>query len=206
MVICGTGGLVPWAPVPMRIGMSMQGLPRVLESRFRCGVFDLGIGGGLVRPQPETGSDYYLGGRSMGLGVLMLTLFATQYSGNALFGFTGQAYRAGFTWLSILHSMIAVVAGYLLFAPQLYRLSREKQFVTPSDYIAFRFPSRALGAGGGLLMVVELRARPAQGWARGGAAVGRWMGSGSGPAGCHHVGLLHPGWRSVAWTERYRAQ
>lgn len=98
------------------------------------------------RRRDDSLSDYYLGGRSMGLGVLMLTLFATQYSGNALFGFTGQAYRAGFTWLSILHSMIAVVAGYLLFAPQLYRLSREKQFVTPSDYIAFRFPSRALGA------------------------------------------------------------
>ena len=48
------------------------------------------------RRRDDSLSDYYLGGRSMGLGVLMLTLFATQYSGNALFGFTGQAYRAGF--------------------------------------------------------------------------------------------------------------
>lgn len=97
------------------------------------------------RRRDDTLGDYYLGGRTMGLWVLMLTLFATQYSGNALFGFTGQAYRVGFTWLSILHSMIAVVAGYLLFAPQLYRLSKQQQFVTPSDYIDFRFPSRALG-------------------------------------------------------------
>jgi SSS family transporter len=96
--------------------------------------------------QDRSLGDYYLGGRGMGLWVLMLTLFATQYSGNALFGFTGQAYRVGFTWLAILHSMIAVVAGYLLFAPRLQRLSREQQFITPTDYVEFRFPSRALSA------------------------------------------------------------
>jgi SSS family transporter len=100
--------------------------------------------------------DYYLGGRGMGLWVLMLTLFATQYSGNALFGFTGQAYRVGFTWLAILHSMIAVVAGYLLFAPQLQRLSRQQYFITPNDYIEYRFPSRALSVLVALCLIVVL--------------------------------------------------
>ena len=100
--------------------------------------------------------DYYLGGRGMGLWVLMLTLFATQYSGNALFGFTGQAYRVGFTWLAILHSMIAVVAGYLLFAPQLQRLSRQQHFITPNDYIEYRFPSRALSVLVALCLIVVL--------------------------------------------------
>ena len=92
----------------------------------------------------------------MGLWVLMLTLFATQYSGNALFGFTGQAYRVGFTWLAILHSMIAVVAGYLLFAPQLQRLSRQQHFITPNDYIEYRFPSRALSVLVALCLIVVL--------------------------------------------------
>lgn len=106
--------------------------------------------------QDKSLGDYYLGGRGMGLWVLMLTLFATQYSGNALFGFTGQAYRTGFTWLAILHSMIAVVAGYLLFAPQLQRLSRQHHFITPNDYIEHRFPSRALSALVALCLVVVL--------------------------------------------------
>lgn len=106
--------------------------------------------------QDKSLGDYYLGGRGMGLWVLMLTLFATQYSGNALFGFTGQAYRVGFTWLAILHSMIAVVAGYLLFAPQLQRLSRQHHFITPNDYVEFRFPSRALSALVALCLIVVL--------------------------------------------------
>ena len=106
--------------------------------------------------QDKSLGDYYLGGRGMGLWVLMLTLFATQYSGNALFGFTGQAYRTGFTWLAILHSMIAVVAGYLLFAPQLQRLSRQHHFIPPNDYIEHRFPSRALSALVALCLVVVL--------------------------------------------------
>lgn len=114
--------------------------------------------GWVARRSRRDGSlgDYYLGGRSMGLPVLMLTLFATQYSGNALFGFTGQAYRAGFTWLAIVHSMIAVVAGYLLFAPQLQRLSRQYGFVTANDFIEHRFPSKPLSALVALCLVVVL--------------------------------------------------
>ena len=106
--------------------------------------------------QSHSLSDYYLSGRNMGLWVLMLSLFATQYSGNTLFGFTGQAYRTGLTCLAILHSMIAVVAGYLLFAPQLQRLSRREGFVTPSDFIEFRFPSRRLSALVSLCLIIVL--------------------------------------------------
>lgn len=117
----------------------------------------LGVGW-VARRSRRDGSlgDYYLGGRNMGLPVLMLTLFATQYSGNALFGFTGQAYRAGFVWLAIVHSMIAVVAGYLLFAPQLQRLSRQHGFVTANDFIEHRFPSKPLSALIALCLMVVL--------------------------------------------------
>ena len=62
----------------------------------------------------------------------------------------------GFTWLAILHSMIAVVAGYLLFAPQLQRLSRQQYFITPNDYIEYRFPYRALSVLVALCLIVVL--------------------------------------------------
>ena len=51
----------------------------------------LGVWGKKKRLNNSLG-DYYLAGRNLGLPVMLLTLFATQYSGNALFGFTGQAY------------------------------------------------------------------------------------------------------------------
>ena len=98
----------------------------------------LGVWGKKKRLNNSLG-DYYLAGRNLGLPVMLLTLFATQYSGNALFGFTGQAYRAGFSWIVIVHSMIVVVTGYLIFAPKLQRLAMRHQFVTPTDYIKFRF-------------------------------------------------------------------
>ena len=40
----------------------------------------------------NTLSDFYLAGRGMGVLILFLTLYATQYSGNTLVGFAGRAY------------------------------------------------------------------------------------------------------------------
>ena len=39
------------------------------------------------RRESDSMADFYLAGRSLGLGVLFLTLYATQYSGNTLFGY-----------------------------------------------------------------------------------------------------------------------
>ena len=45
-------------------------------------------------------ADFYLGGRGLGLMVLLLTLYATQYSGNTMLGFVGKSYRPGWQLLS----------------------------------------------------------------------------------------------------------
>ena len=111
---------------------------------------------GRLRRQENSLSDHYLGGRDIGLGVLVLTLFATQYSGNSLFGFTGQAYRQGLTWLVILHAMIFVVVGYLLFAPRLQQVARNHLLITPPDYVFLRFPSPALRLIVSLCMIFAL--------------------------------------------------
>ena len=92
----------------------------------------------------STLSDFYLAGRSIGLVVLLLTLFATQYSGNSLSGFPGQTYREGLAYYMSVTFMVAIVSGYLLFAPQLFKLSRLHNFVTPGDYLRYRFRSTAL--------------------------------------------------------------
>ena len=90
----------------------------------------------------NTLSDFYLAGRNMGVFVLLLTLYATQYSGNTLIGFAGKAYREGFTTLVSVTFMMSVIGAYLLFAPKLYRLSRKENFITIGDFIQYRFNCR----------------------------------------------------------------
>jgi len=100
--------------------------------------------------------DFFLAGRDMGFFVLFLTLYATQYSGNTLLGFSGAAYRNGLGFLVAVHFMTAVVVGYVFLAPRLYRLSREERFITPGDFVYFRFESHALRILVTLIMIFAL--------------------------------------------------
>jgi len=89
-------------------------------------------------------ADFYLAGPGFGFAVLFLTLFATQYSGNTFFAFTGATYRIGYLWILSLHFMTAVVICYLLYAPRLYVLAKARGYVTPSDYVHDRFGDNRL--------------------------------------------------------------
>lgn len=100
--------------------------------------------------------DYYLAGRNFGPIVLILTLYATQYSGNSIFGVSGNAYRLGYTWLVGVHYMLAIVMGYLLFAGKLHKLSKAHQFLTPSDYLFYRFRSKRLCTLASMIMIICL--------------------------------------------------
>lgn len=99
---------------------------------------------GKLKQKENSMADFYLAGRGMGLFVLFLTLYATQYSGNTIVGYAGKAYRGGYTVLVTVTFMMAVIGGYLVFAPKLYRLSRKLRFITIGDYIQYRFNSRTL--------------------------------------------------------------
>ena len=85
----------------------------------------------------NTLKDFYLAGNGLGVSVLFLTLFATQYSGNTFLGFTGATYRIGFPWILSIHFMTSIVVCYLLFAEKLHMLSKKNNYLTPSDYILF---------------------------------------------------------------------
>jgi SSS family solute:Na+ symporter/sodium/pantothenate symporter len=92
----------------------------------------------------ESLSDHFLAGRSLGFVVLLLTLFATQYSGNSLSGFPGQTYRQGLAYFMSVTFMVGIVAGYLLFVPTLFAQARKSQYITPNDYLRERFSNRYL--------------------------------------------------------------
>ena len=83
----------------------------------------IGIGFlGLAARRENTMADFYLAGNGFGFTILFLTLFATQYSGNTFFAFTGATYRLGYPWIVSLHFMTAVVICYLIYAPKLFQL------------------------------------------------------------------------------------
>ncbi len=104
----------------------------------------------------NTLEDFYLAGRGFGLIVLVFTLYATQYSGNSVFGVAGAAYRQGFGWLISVHYMLAIIVFYRAFAPKLHEIALRESFVTPVDYLHYRFDSRALSVLASIVMIVAL--------------------------------------------------
>ena len=124
-------------------------------SIYLLGLLSIGFVGWKSR-SAETLNDFYLGGKSTGLWVLVLTLYATQYSGNTLFGFTGKTYRVGFSWTVSVQFMTAVIVAYLIFAPRLFLLSRRHTFITPSDFLQHRFGYQPLTLSASFVMMVAI--------------------------------------------------
>ena len=106
--------------------------------------------------QTNTLHDFYVAGSGFGFFVLLMTLYATQYSGNTLFGFSGAAYRIGFPWILSVHSIAAIVMFLLAYALQLHRLSKQHEFVTPVDFLTFRYGYRPLALLASIVMIVVL--------------------------------------------------
>ena len=169
----------------------------------------IGIGWiGRMRRQADSLSDFYLAGRAMGLPVLFLTLYATQYSGNTLIGYTGITYRIGFAWTVSVLFMFSIIVGYLLFAPRLVVLARRLQFITPGDYIQYRFRSPFLTVAATLMMIYALaNFTLAQLKAMGAAVEGLTDGRVPSAYGIAALALIMVvyetlgGMRSVAWTD-----
>ena len=158
--------------------------------------------------QSDSMADFYLAGRSLGLAVLFLTLYATQYSGNTLFGYTGKTYRIGFEWTVSVVFMFSVIVGYMLFAPRLVALARKEGFITPGDYISYRFASPALTLLSTVLMIYALcNYTLAQLKAMGAAVEGITDGAVPGAYGIIALAVIMViyetlgGMRSVAWTD-----
>jgi solute:Na+ symporter, SSS family len=122
---------------------------------YLCSLLLIGWRGYKARRE-DTLRDFYLAGGGFGFSVLVLTLYATQYSGNTVFGVAGAAYREGFGWLIAVHYMLAIVVCYLIFAPKLYTLSRHGGYVTPVDFVQARFGSAALSLLASIVMIVAL--------------------------------------------------
>ncbi len=122
---------------------------------YLCSLIVIGWIGYNARRE-DTLRDFYLAGQGFGFVVLFLTLYATQYSGNTVFGVAGAAYREGFGWLIAVHYMLAIIVCYLIFAPKLHTLARHGGYVTPVDFVRERFGSAPLSLLSSVVMIVAL--------------------------------------------------
>ncbi len=115
----------------------------ILMGAYLASLILIGVAGRLARKEDSL-ADFYLSGRGMGLFVLFLTLYATQYSGNTLIGMAGKSYRQGYAFLVSVTFMMSVIGAYLIYAPKLHLLSKKKKFITIGDYIEYRYRSPVL--------------------------------------------------------------
>jgi len=98
--------------------------------------------------------DHFLAGRQLGPLVLFFTLYATSYSGNALLGYPGEAYRQGYLWIMSTGFMMAVTVAFHFLVPRLRPIAVARGFVTPGDWIRDRFGGDH--AGGALRIAVAV--------------------------------------------------
>lgn len=92
-----------------------------------------------------TPSDHFLAGRHLGVFVLFLTLYATTYSGNSLLGYPGEAYRRGFSWIMATGFMVSIIVVFHTFVPRLRPIAVREKFVSPGDWVSFRFGAEPAG-------------------------------------------------------------
>jgi Na+/proline symporter len=133
---------------------------------------------------------------------------ATQLSGNSFFGLTGIAYRSGLIWVVSICMISLIVVAQMSYVPRLYVLSKLHGYITPADYYADRYQSRALRLlVAGITIVAMLPYLIIQAEASGHAFAGLTSGQIPYSAGVVLVCavmliyILLGGWRGVVWTD-----
>lgn len=88
----------------------------------------------------RTSSAFFVAGRSLGPGLIFVTMLAANIGAGTTVGATGIAYRDG---VSAWWYVGSVGIGSLLFAftvaPKMWRLAKEHNFYTAGDYLEFRY-------------------------------------------------------------------
>jgi SSS family solute:Na+ symporter len=109
----------------------------VLLVVYSVGVVGLGIWTArLVRGS----SDFFVGGRTLGPGLLMASMLAANIGAASTVGVAGKAYQEGISaWWWVGSAGIGSLLFALTVAPALWRLAKQHRFYTTGDYLEFRY-------------------------------------------------------------------
>jgi SSS family solute:Na+ symporter len=99
--------------------------------------------------------EFFLAGRSVTKLLLFFTMAATNFSAFTIFGFSGAGYRIGYSFYPVMGFGTGFMAlSFHVIGAKILRLSREHNYITPSDFIFDRYRSRFLKKLFSLVMVV----------------------------------------------------
>jgi solute:Na+ symporter, SSS family len=88
-------------------------------------------------------SDFFVGGRSMGAGLIFASMVAANIGAGSTVGAAGLAYKDGISaWWWVGSAGIGSVVFGLVVAPALWRLAKAHDFYTTGDFLEFRYDSR----------------------------------------------------------------
>ena len=103
----------------------------------------------------ESSEDYFVASRKINPWVLFCTLAATNFSAFFFLGFAGASYRAGWGFYGIMAMGTSLVGlSILLLGIPIYKLGKEKGYMTPPSLIAGETNSKFLGWLYGTVLVV----------------------------------------------------
>jgi SSS family solute:Na+ symporter len=104
---------------------------------YSVGVIAVGLWAArLVR----SSSDFFVGGRSLGPGLIFASMLAANIGAGSTVGASGLAYRDGISaWWWVGSAGLASLAFALVIAPALWRLAKAHDFYTTGDYLEFRY-------------------------------------------------------------------
>ena len=147
---------------------------------YACAVVGVGIWTSrLVR----NSADFFVAGRSLGTGLMFVTMIAANIGAAATIGAAGLAYRDGISawWWSGSAGLGSLVLAFWV-GPRLWRLASAHGFFTTGDFLEFRYGSTVRGVMSVLIGLISLVILAAQ--LIGGAAIvtaitglPRWVGA-----------------------------
>ena len=126
----------------------------VLLVFYSIGVIGLGIWSArFVR----TSSAFFVAGRSLGPGLIFVTMLAANIGAGTTVGATGLAYRDGLSaWWYVGSAGIGSLVFAFTVAPRMWRLAEEHHFYTAGDYLEFRYGPAVRGTATALVAIGSL--------------------------------------------------
>lgn len=108
-------------------------------------IFLISLGFFAHKRTKKTPEDYFLANRTFGPLILFFTLAATNFSAFTFLGFAGKAYTSGFGQYGIMGFGTAIMAiMFFVIGRKVWRLGKEKHYITPPELIGDRFNSISL--------------------------------------------------------------
>ncbi len=98
-----------------------------------------------IKPKDSTPESYFMANRNLTTLSLFFTILATNFSAFYFLGFSGESYRIGYSYYTIMAfgtSLASITIFYL--GKQVWKLGKEHQFITPGELIYHSSGSLAL--------------------------------------------------------------